>query len=342
MAASRAGGPMAEAKNAPLGWGVIGCGDVVEHKSGPSIAAARRSRMTVVMRRDGAAAREFARRHAVAEWADDAGVVLGSGNVDVVYVATPPSSHLQYVRAAAAAGKHVLVEKPMALNEAEARLMVEACADAGVELFVAYYRRFQPHVLRMKELLAAGAIGPPALGCADIAVGSVARQIGAGARNWRADPALAGGGWFVDMASHRIDLLVWLLGAVAAVTGVAARYQPDLAVEQSAVAALRMRCGALCSVSADFQSGRDADRFAIYGERGTLAADPLDGHMVTLSTAASADEVRFTPFPAPHLGLVRHIEEVLLDGAPNQASGAGGVVTEMVLDRAVRGGAALA
>jgi predicted dehydrogenase len=332
---------MTDANRAPLGWGVIGCGDVVEHKSGPSIAAAGRSRMTVVMRRDGAAACDFARRHGVAAWTDDAGAVIGSDHVDIVYVATPPSSHLKYVRAAAAAGKHVLVEKPMALNESEARLMVAACADAGVELFVAYYRRFQPHVLRMKELLAAGAIGKAAHASADIAVGSVARGIAAGGRNWRADPALAGGGWFVDMASHRIDLLVWLLGPVADAAGVAARYQPDLAVEQAGVAALRMQSGALCSVSADFHSGRDADRFGIYGERGSLTADPLDGHVVTLATPAATEEFRCTPFPAPHLGLVRHIEAVLIDGTPNQASGAGGVATETVLDRTVRGGAAL-
>ena len=332
---------MAEASSAPLGWGVIGCGDVVEHKSGPSIVAAERSRMTVAMRRDGAAARDFARRHGVGAWTDDAGAVLDGDHVDVVYVATPPSTHLQYVRAAAAAGKHVLVEKPMALTAAEARQMVEACADARVQLFVAYYRRFQPHVLRMKELLAAGAVGRPAHGGADIAVGDVARRIAVGARGWRSDPAVAGGGWFVDMASHRIDLLAWLLGPVADATGVAARYHADLLVEQSAVAALRMQSGALCCVSADFHSGRDADRFAIHGERGTLTADPLDGHVVTLSTGAATKEFVCTPFPAPHLGLVRHIEAVLLDGVPNQASGAGGVVTETVLDRTVRRGSAL-
>ena len=298
--------------------------------------------MTMVMRRDGAAAGDFARRHAVPEWTDEAGAVMGSGNVDIVYVATPPASHLQYVRAAAAAGKHVLVEKPMALNAAEARLMVDACASAGVELFVAYYRRCQPHVLRMRELLAAGAIGRPAYGCADIAVAGYARRVAADTRTWRDDPAIAGGGGFVDMASHRIDLLVWLLGAVADATGVAARFQPDLAVEQSALAALRMCSGALCSVNGDFHSGRDADRLAIYGERGTLTADPLDGHAVTLSTAAGTEEFRCAPFPAPHLGLVRHIEAVLLDGAQNQASGADGLVTETVLDRAVRGRAALA
>ncbi len=326
---------------APLRWGVVGCGDVVEHKSGPSIIAAERSRMVMVMRRDRAAACDFARRHAVPEWTDDAGAVIGSGNVDIVYVATPPSSHLQYVRAAAAAGKHVLVEKPMALNAAEARLMVDACARAGVELFVAYYRRFQPHVLRMRELLAAGAIGQPAHGSADVAVGAFARRVASGARAWRDAAAIAGGGGFVDMGSHRIDLMVWLLGPVADAAGVAARFQPDLAVEQTAVAAMRMRSGALCSVSGDFHSGRDADRFVIHGARGTLAADPLDGHAVTLSTASTTDEYRCTPFSAPHLGLVRHIEAVLLDGAENRASGSDGLCTELVLDLAVRGAAAV-
>ena len=330
------------AYTAPLCWGVIGCGDVVEHKSGPSISGSKRSRMVMAMRRDAAAARDFAHRHGVEEWTDEAAEVVASGQVDIVYVATPPSSHVQYVCAAAAAGKPVLVEKPMATSAEQAGVMVEACTQAGVELFVAYYRRFQPHVLRMRDLLAAGAIGRPAYGCADIAVGDVARRIAAGERGWRADPEVAGGGWFVDMASHRIDLLVWLLGAVAGATGVATRYEPDLRVEQSAVAALRMRSGALCSVSADFHSGRDADRFAIHGERGTLTADPLDGHVVTLGTAGVIEEFRHTPFPAPHLGLVRHIEEVLLDGVPNQASGRDGLVTEMVLDRAVRGSAAFA
>ena len=104
---------------------------------------------------------------------------------------------------------------------------------------------------------------------------------------------------------------------------------------------MRMRGGALCSVSADFHSGRDADRFAIHGECGSLTADPLDGHVVTLATAAATEEYPYTPFPAPHLGLIRHVEEVLLDGASNQASGADGTITEMVLDRTVRGVAAL-
>lgn len=332
---------MAAAPGTVLGWGVIGCGDVVERKSGPAIARAERSRMVRVMRRDGAAARDFARRHGVAAWTDDAQQVIADAAVDLVYVATPPSSHLQYVRAAAAAGKHVLVEKPMALNAAEGRAMVAACAAAGVELFVAYYRRFQPHVLRMRALLAEGAIGRPVQAAVEIAASDVARRLAAGRREWRDDPAISGGGGLVDLGSHRIDLLVWLLGPVAEAHAVAARFHPEAAVEQTAAVVLRMESGALCSVRGDFYSGSQADSFVIDGESGCIVADPLDGHELTLAAANGAEELWFEPLAAPHLGLVRHIETVLLDGARNLIPGSDGVVTETVLD-AVRGAVAAA
>ena len=317
---------------AGLGWGVVGCGDVVEHKSGPAIAHASRSDMVLAMRRDGDAARDFARRHGVARWSDDAHQVIDDGAVDIVYVATPPSSHLEYVFAAAAAGKHVLVEKPMAMSAAEGRAMVAACAAAEVELFVAYYRRFWPHLLRVRALLAEGVLGRPLLGTVDVSWGDVAGRRLAGTREWRDDPAIAGGGGFVDICSHRIDLLVWLLGPVAAAHGVATRFARDLAVEQIGCAALRMESGALCSVVGDFHSDRDIDRFFVVGEHGRVTIDPLDGHAFTLETANGTEELRFERPAAPHLGLVDHIEAVLLDGAANQVPGTDGVITETVLD----------
>ena len=323
---------MAIERAAGLGWGVVGCGDVVEHKSGPAIGHAPRSDMVLVMRRDGAAARDFARRHGVARWTGAAQQVIDDDAVDIVYVATPPSSHLEYVLAAAAAGKHVLVEKPMAMNAAEGREMVAACAAAGVELFVAYYRRFWPHILRLRALLAEGVIGRPLLGVVDVSWDDVAGRRRAGTRAWRDDPAIGGGGGFVDICSHRIDLLVWLLGPVAAAHGVATRFDRDLEVEQIAAAVMRMESGALCSVIGDFHSARDVDRFFIGGERGRVTADPLDGHALTLETVNGTEELRFSRLAAPHLGLVRHIEAVLLDGAVNQIPGTDGVVTETVLD----------
>jgi 1,5-anhydro-D-fructose reductase (1,5-anhydro-D-mannitol-forming) len=319
-----------------LGWGVIGCGDVVERKSGPSIEHAGRSRMVTVMRRTAEAAQDFARRHGVERWTADAAAVIADANVDIVYVATPPASHLEYVLAAAAAGKHVLVEKPMALNAGQADTMVAACTAAGVQLFVAYYRRFQPHVVRVRQLLHDGVIGRPVQARIDIANGDTARRYASSERNWRDDPAVSGGGGFVDEGSHRLDVMVSLLGPVARAYGVAATVRPDLQVEQAASAICELESGAVCVATGDFYSGRSADRLAIRGEQGAIIADPLDGHAFRLTVGNREEEERFTPFPAPHLGLIRHVEEVLLGTARNAVSGSEGAITETILDQVVR------
>jgi predicted dehydrogenase len=104
-----------------LGWGLIGCGDVAAKKSGPAIRQSSVARLVTVMRRDAARARAFAEAHGVPRWTTRAEEVYEDRDVDIVYVATPPSSHRQYVVAAAEAGKHVLVEKPMGLSAAEDR-----------------------------------------------------------------------------------------------------------------------------------------------------------------------------------------------------------------------------
>ena len=140
-------------------WGIIGCGAVTEVKSGPALQKAEGSRLVAVMRRNAGLAetcpaprralvRRCRRPHRRSE-------------VNAVYVATPPASHRDYTLQAAAAGKPVYVEKPMARTHAECLEMIAACREAGVGLYVAYYRRAQPRFLKVRDLLAAGAIGAP-------------------------------------------------------------------------------------------------------------------------------------------------------------------------------------
>ena len=140
-------------------WGIIGCGNVCEVKSAPGMQRAEGSELLVVMRRDAALAADYARRHGVPRWSDQANAVLQADDVDAVYVATPVGTHLEYALAAAAAGKPAYVEKPMARNYAECLAMVEAFAAAGMPLFVAYYRRRLPRFLKTKELIETGRIG---------------------------------------------------------------------------------------------------------------------------------------------------------------------------------------
>ena len=119
-------------------WGIIGCGDVAEHKSGPAFNQIPGSRLVAVMRRDGKKAADFARRHGAPKWYDDADRLIGDPEVNAVYVATPPGSHARYAIRAMRAGKPVYVEKPMALNEAECRDMIAARRTTGQALFVDY------------------------------------------------------------------------------------------------------------------------------------------------------------------------------------------------------------
>jgi len=140
-------------------WGIIGCGDVTEVKSGPGFQKAEHSNLVAVMRRRGELAKDYAERHGVPRWYDNASQLINDPEVDAVYVATPPSSHKEYTLMIAAAGKPVYVEKPMALNFAECQEMIAACGQHGVPLFVAYYRRTLVRFLKIKELIEAGAIG---------------------------------------------------------------------------------------------------------------------------------------------------------------------------------------
>lgn len=319
--------------SATLGWGIIGCGDVVLKKSGPSIRAAPRSRIVTMMRRDPGRLAEAAAALGALRSTTDPAAVLADPAVDIVYVATPPSSHLDLVLQAAAAGKHVLVEKPMALNAADSRRMVEACATAGVRLFVAYYRRFWPHVLAMKRLLEEGGIGTPLHTVIDFAL-----PWANGPGGWRLDPAVNGGGYFVDMGSHRLDLWTYLLGPIAEAGGTFTPHASNPRLEAGLVLHTRFANGALGLACGDFASGRSADRFEIIGSAGRIVSERLDGHAFSIEAGGTSREVRCERLAAPHLGLIRHIEAVLLDGAASQADGRDGVATDRLLDLALRRG----
>ena len=182
-------------------WGIIGCGDVTEVKSGPAFNKVAGFSLDMVMRRDAAKAEDYARRHQVPRWTADADELIDDPAIDAVYIATPPSSHLPYALKVAAAGKPAYVEKPMAMSHAECLAMVEAFDKANLPLFVAYYRRSLPRFETVR-----GWIGEGRIGAVRHLHWSFARpadgEIHPG--NWRIDPAIAGAGYFVDLASHEI------------------------------------------------------------------------------------------------------------------------------------------
>lgn len=313
-----------------LTWGIIGCGDVVKRKSGPALLRARRSRVEAVMRRDLPEAESYAAEHKIPIATDDSSKVIQNPRIDAIYVATPPSSHKDYTIASAEAGKDVVVEKPVGLNSKEAREMVKVCREEGVELFVAYYRRFYPQMKKIKELIDSGAIGQPVQSYVYISFDPPEES------GWREKLEVSGGGWFVDVASHRLDLLAFLLGSVDQARGVISSFDSGNRLEDAVTLSLKFDSGAQAGVQGDFFTERSADELYVHGTEGTVFTTDLSQNRVNLKNKGGEREFNFEELPATHYGLFEHVEKVLLDGENNTSSGTDALITEKVLDKTVR------
>ncbi|RXK86562.1 Gfo/Idh/MocA family protein [Filimonas effusa] len=195
-----------------INWGIIGCGDVTERKSGPAFNKVNGSKLLAVARRDAEKAADYARRHGVERWSGDAYALLEMKDIDAIYVATPPSSHLEYVCAALEKGFSVYVEKPVALNTAEALKMAEAAQASAGKLVVAHYRRRLPLFLKVKELLEQKVIGEIRTVQMRLWQSIKPALVTTGAANWRTNPAISGGGYFHDLAPHQLDLMLYFFG----------------------------------------------------------------------------------------------------------------------------------
>lgn len=294
-------------------WGILGCGDVCERKSGPALYKARHSALTAVMRRDGAKAADFAARHGVPRWYDDAQALVSDPEVDAVYVATPPGSHLELARLAAGAGKPCYVEKPMARTHAECLEMVEVFRAAKLPLHVAYYRRALPRFRKVKEWLDEGAIG--SVRGVSILLAKPAPADGPDGAPWRVRPELSGGGLFLDLASHTLDLLDFLLGPIAEARGMAANQGRRHAVEDAVAATFSFRSGALGTGMWSFASEAGEDRVEIVGERGVIRFSTFAEEPVRLITPKGAREAL--------IAHPEHIQQPLIQSVVDALNGMG-------------------
>jgi 1,5-anhydro-D-fructose reductase (1,5-anhydro-D-mannitol-forming) len=199
-------------------WGIIGVGNVCETKSGPGFYKNPDSQLLAVMRRDTEKARDYATRHQIPLWYDNAEALLDNPDIDAIYIATPPAQHLEYALAALAAGKHVYIEKPVTLNAAECRTLIAAAERSMQKVCVAHYRRTLPLFVEIKKQIHAGVIGTPLIAQIDMlrpAPANISQQ------NWRLNPELSGGGLFHDLAPHQLDLMLHWFGTVTAAQGAA-------------------------------------------------------------------------------------------------------------------------
>lgn len=316
-------------------WGIIGCGDVTEVKSGPALQKAEGSQLVAVMRRNGALAQDYARRHGVPRWYDDAQQLIDDPDVDAVYIATPPHMHKEYTLAVARAVKPVYVEKPMAINVAECQQMIAACRNAGVPLFVAYYRRALPRFLKIKEIVDSGALGN--LRTVQITLTQPARQYVTGELPWRVLPETAGGGHFVDLAAHTLNYLDYIFGPITQAKGIARNQDGGYPAEDVVSGTFEFENGVLGSGLWSFASYEKSDRVVIRGAKGRLTFATFENEPVVLETDTGRHTFDIPQPPHVQQPLIQQVVDELLGRGHCVSTGENGLRTTSVMETLLSG-----
>jgi len=308
-----------------INWGIIGCGDVTEIKSGPAFNKVANSALVAVMRRNAAKAADYAKRHQVPRWYDDADQLINDPEVNAVYIATPPSSHEQYALAAINAGKPVYVEKPMALNYTEAKNMVAAAAANHVKLVVAHYRREWPLFKKLQELVEAKLIGDIHL--VRLALYKTAftkDQLSNESLAWRVDPAIAGGGIFHDLAPHQLDILYHIFGPAKNISGMAINQAGNYKADDMVAGNMLFESGIVFSGAWCFNAHEQTDHCEIIGSHGKLQFSFFGGGGIELFTGNTTTVYDFDALPHVQQPMIERTVQYFLGNATNPCPGEAG------------------
>ena len=321
-------------------WGIIGVGDVCETKSGIPLMEISNSTIKAVMRRNSDKAKDFAKRHGVQKWYDNADDLLNDPEVNAIYIATPPGTHAEYTLKAASVGKPVYVEKPMARTHQECLSMVEACKKANVPLYVAFYRRTLPNILKVKELVESGTIGE--IRSVDISVQMTIENEIVGTHdhpnNWRVDPEVAGGGYFYDLASHQLDALDFIFGPIAEAKGFSENQSNTYLADDITVCVFKFKNGILGKGLWAFNTSKASqhEMTTIIGSKGQISFPFWGDHHVTLEIENEA--LKKFEFEVPE-----YIQEILIQSIVDElqekgtcpSTGVSGARTNWVLEQII-------
>ncbi|MEO8823443.1 MAG: Gfo/Idh/MocA family oxidoreductase [Ginsengibacter sp.] len=316
-------------------WGMIGCGDVTEVKSGPAFNKVENSSLVAVMRRDTEKAKDYAQRHGVPKWYDDANELINDSEINAIYIATPPSSHEEYALAAINAGKPVYIEKPMTLDYASANMLSKIAEEKNVKLSVAHYRRGQPLFNKVKELLNEKIIGEIRFAKLEFYKKSlIPEALNIPKVAWRVNPEIAGGGLFHDIAPHPLDLMCWFFGAIEKASGYAAQqgklYQADDIVSGN----ILFKSGVLFNGLWCFNvaEGNVKDLCEIHGSNGKMRFPIFEHKKIEIIKNDKTEEILFEPLTHVQQPLIQKVVNYFLDKGPNPSSGADGAIVMKLLD----------
>jgi predicted dehydrogenase len=296
-------------------WGIIGCGNVTEKKSGPAFQKATNSKLVAVMRRTAGKAKDYAQRHNVTRWYEDADKLINDPEIDIIYIATPPETHKYYTLRVAEVGKPVYVEKPMARSFEECKAMIEDCKINKVSLFCAYYRRSLPKFLKVKELLDSGLIGQPRTVRIVLSQMPQADQYEADVLPWRVIPEISGGGFFFDLASHTLDLLDFYFGPIISVSGHADNQMNIYQAEDVVSASFIFENGVMGSGLWCFTSSIKEDIVEIIGHDGKIVFSTFSPDPITIYRNDKPETI--------HIAHPEHIQQPHIQSVVNEILGTG-------------------
>jgi len=322
-----------------VNWGIIGCGNVTEKKSGPAFQKANGSNLVAVMRRNEEKVRDYALRHNVLKWYTNGNQLINDKDVDAVYIATPPGTHASYAIYAMRAGKPVYVEKPMAINFKECEEMNRVSMETGVPLFVAYYRRTLPGFLKVKEWIDSGAIGDVRFVRISLTKPFLPGDLEPENQGWwRVVPEIAGGGHFFDLASHQFDYLDFVFGSVSKTEGLAKNQGGKYRSEDIVAAHFEFNNGVIGSGTWCFTADpvAEEDELEFTGSKGKIIFSTYKVIPPRLITPDGTETFKYKNPENIQLNLVQSIVDELLNKGKCPSNGVSAARTSKVMDEIVR------
>lgn len=305
---------------AKLRWGLIGCGDISRKRVAPALIELATCELVAVNRARVELAESFAREFGASRWYADWRELIADAEVDAVYIATPVYLHAEQTNSAAEAGKHVLCEKPMAMNAADCDRMIAACRANGVKLGVAYYRHFYPVVQRAKAIIAAGEIGKPVV--AQINAFERFNPQPGEDRHWLLEAAKAGGGPMMDFGCHRIEVLMNLFGRIRRTKSLTGRALFDREVEDTSIASFEFESSLQAALTVTHAAFESQDTLDIFGSEGSLHIPVLNRGELRVKTSEGERTEQHLPHANIHLPLIEDFALAVLENREPKVGGA--------------------
>lgn len=300
-------------------WGLIGCGDIARKRVAPALRDLPNSELISVSRARFDQAEQFANEFGARRWYADWKELVADEEIDAVYIATPVHLHVAQAIAAAKTGKHVLCEKPMAMNVAECDEMIAACLQNNVQLSVAYYRHFYPVIDRIRSILASGEIGRPIL--AHVNAFEWFDPPASHPRRWLLERNLSGGGPMFDFGCHRIEVLINLFGRVNQVKSLVGNVLFAREVEDTATALLEFEHGPQAILSVTHAAHKPQDTLEIFGSQGSIHVPALNDGAIKVSTRSDERTETHPPHANLHLPLIDDFVRAILNNRKPRVDG---------------------